>query len=131
MSVAMAMAEKCSTHRYLMSPSHPLQIICPYCLTQRIRCLKIQQKQVSSFSFHKKRRSNNSKSFFLSLFSKLHCGCCLPRRNPSLLPTPPMALARTNFPATFPTKPNFPLTIPAKIQRALTTSGLHRLMEFF
>ncbi|KAL4181592.1 hypothetical protein AMTRI_Chr12g238090 [Amborella trichopoda] len=51
--------------------------------------------------------------------------------NPSLPPTPPMAQARTNFPATFPTKPNFPLTIPAKIQRALTTSGLHRLMEFF
>ncbi|KAL4181611.1 hypothetical protein AMTRI_Chr12g238210 [Amborella trichopoda] len=81
MSMAMAMAEECSTHRYLLSPSHPLQGICPYCLTQRIRCLKIKQKQVSSFSFNKKRRSNNTKSFFLSLFSKLHCGRCLPCKN--------------------------------------------------
>ncbi|ERM93953.1 hypothetical protein AMTR_s00137p00117610 [Amborella trichopoda] len=46
--------------------------------------------------------------------------------NPSLPSTPPMAQARTNFPATFQNKPNFPLTIPAKIQWALTTSGLLR-----
>ncbi|KAL4181590.1 hypothetical protein AMTRI_Chr12g238080 [Amborella trichopoda] len=51
--------------------------------------------------------------------------------NPSLPPTLPMAQERTNFPATFLTKPNFPLTIRAKIQRALTTSGLLRPMEFF
>ncbi|ERN10934.1 hypothetical protein AMTR_s00164p00080240 [Amborella trichopoda] len=95
MSMGMAMAEECSTHRYLMSPSHPLQGICPYCLTQRICFLKIQRKQVSSFSFYKKRRSNNSKSFFLSLFSKLHCGrnsigdaACL-AGNPSLPATNP------------------------------------------
>ncbi|KAL4181596.1 hypothetical protein AMTRI_Chr12g238120 [Amborella trichopoda] len=115
MSMGRAMAEECSTHRYLMSPSHPLQGIFPYCLTQRICFLKIQRKQVSSFSFYKKRRSNNSKSFFLSLFSKLHCG-----RN---------SIVRTNFSATFPSKPNFSTKIPV-IRQALTTSGVHRLMEF-
>ncbi|KAL4181618.1 hypothetical protein AMTRI_Chr12g272030 [Amborella trichopoda] len=116
MSMGMAMAEECSTHRYLMSPSHPLQGICPYCLTQRICFLKIQQKQVSSFSFYKKRRSNNSNSFFLSLFSKLHCGRCLPRRKSISSGHPTHG---TNFSATFPSKPNFPAKIPcfASIER--------------
>ncbi|KAL4181619.1 hypothetical protein AMTRI_Chr12g272040 [Amborella trichopoda] len=116
MSMGMAMAEECSTHRYLMSPSHPLQGICPYCLTQRICFLKIQQKQVSSFSFYKKRRSNNSNSFFLSLFSKLHCGRCLPPRKSISSGHPTHG---TNFSATFPSKPNFPAKIPcfASIER--------------
>ncbi|ERN10931.1 hypothetical protein AMTR_s00164p00075790 [Amborella trichopoda] len=130
MSMGMAMAEECSTHSYLMSPSQPLQGICPYCLTQRICFLKIQRKQVSSFSFYKKRRSNKSKSFFLSLFSKLHRGRCLPRRKSISSGHQPMAQARTNFSATFLGKPNFPAKIPV-IRQALTTSGVHRLMEFF
>ncbi|KAL4181601.1 hypothetical protein AMTRI_Chr12g238200 [Amborella trichopoda] len=88
--------------------------------------------ETSLFFFLPQEKKIKQLQIFFSLFSvnSIVDAACLDG-NPSLPPTPPMALARTNFPATFPTKPNFPLTIPAKIQRALTTSGHHRLMEFF
>ncbi|KAL4181593.1 hypothetical protein AMTRI_Chr12g238130 [Amborella trichopoda] len=89
-----------------------------------------RNKSLLFLSSRKEDQTTPNPSFSLFSVNSIVDAACL-AGNPSLPPTPPMAQARTDFPATFPTKPNFPLTIPAKIQRALTTSGLHRLMEFF
>ncbi|KAL4181608.1 hypothetical protein AMTRI_Chr12g238190 [Amborella trichopoda] len=67
MSMAMAMAEECSTHR----------------------------------------RSNNTKSFFLSLFSKLHCGRCLPCRQSISSAHPTHGSSKNRFSGNIPNQTQF------------------------